>query len=588
MIRQLFRLLDPEHHARFRRYLIALVAYAVLQGAAVTLTVPVLRPLLRGDTDEALPWLGAMTAVVAVSCAAYYTQAMLGFRSALALQRGLHRRVGDHVSALPLGWFTTERVGRLAQSTSQGTVMITSVPAHLLAPLVISVVTPVTVAAGMLFFDWRLALSTVVLAPLLAAVYRWSNKLVARSAHGVDAAGVESASRVVEFAQTQPVLRAFGRTTDGHRLLDDALAEQRRASNTLLRSGVPGAVGFALAVQAALTVVLVVGATLALDGSVDAAELIALLVLATRFTGPLIEVADFGAALRLAAHDIDRIDEILAVRPLPEPDNPVVPDDALRGTGIDLAGVDFGYGDEQVLHDVSFAVPANTTTALVGPSGSGKTTITRLIARFWDADAGQVKVGGVDVRSMTTEELMSRLSLVFQDVHLFDDTIEGNIRIGRPDATDAEVREAARLARVDEIVERLPAGWETRVGERGAALSGGERQRVSIARALLKSAPIVLLDEATAALDPENEAAVHDALRALAADRTLIVIAHRLGTVMSADNIVVLDQGRVVQQGTHAQLVTQPGRYATFWHERERAQGWRLAAKANTGDTPSP
>ncbi|WP_331770927.1 ABC transporter ATP-binding protein/permease (plasmid) [Embleya sp. NBC_00888] len=585
MIRQLLRIVAPEDLGRFQRYLATLTLYGILQGVGVVLIVPVLRPLLRGDTDATHPWPALLAGVTVLTCAAYYVQAMLGFTSALALLRGLHHRVGDHVTALPLGWFSADRVGRLAQSTSQGTVMITGVPAHLLQPLVTSVVTPVTVAVGMLFFDWRLALATVVLTPVLALVYRWANALIAKSAHAVDASAVESSSRMVEFAQAQPVLRAFGRTAEGHRLLDDSLVDQRRAAVRMVRSGVPGAAGFALAVQAAFTVIVVVGVTLALDGDVDVAELIALLVLATRFTGPLIEVADLGAALRLAAHDIDRIDEVLAVPPLPEPAAPRSPADAGIGTEIVFDHVDFGYDDRRVLRDVSFTVPPRTMTALVGPSGSGKTTITRLIARFWDVDGGSVRVGGVDVRDMSTSDLMSRLSLVFQDVYLFDDTIEANIRVGRPDATDADVRHAARLARVDEIVARLPAGWQTRVGERGASLSGGERQPVSIARALLKDAPVVLLDEATAALDPENEAVVQDALRALTADRTLIVIAHRLRTVVAADRIVVLDEGAVVQSGTHDELAGQPGRYADFWAERERARGWRLAAPA-PGHTP--
>ncbi|MGC0422656.1 ABC transporter ATP-binding protein [Embleya sp. AB8] len=581
MIRQLLRIVAPQDLGRFRRYLAILTLYGVLQGVGVVLIVPVLRPLLRGDTDAAHPWLAVLAGVSLLACVAYYAQAMLGFTSALALLRGLHHRVGDHVSALPLGWFSADRVGRLAQSTSQGTVMITGVPAHLLQPLVTAVVTPITVAVGMACFDWRLALATIVAAPLLALVYRWANTLIARTTHAVDAAAVESSGRVVEFADAQPVLRAFGRTAEGHRLLDDSLLAQRRAAVRLVRSSVPGSAGFALAVQAAFTVIVVVGVTLALNGDVAVPELIALLVLATRFTGPLIEVADLGAALRLAAHDIDQIDELLAVAPLPEPAAPKALADPTAGTEISFEHVDFGYrSDRPVLRDVSFTVPPRTMTALVGPSGSGKTTITRLIARFWDVDGGCVKVGGVDVRELATAELMGRLSLVFQDVYLFDDTIEANIRVGRPDATDAEVRHAARLARVDEIVARLPAGWQTRVGERGAALSGGERQRVSIARALLKDAPVVLLDEATAALDPENEAVVQDALRALAADRTLIVIAHRLQTVIAADRIVVLDEGRVVQTGTHAELAGRPGRYADFRAERERALGWRIAAQS--------
>ncbi|MEO3789209.1 ATP-binding cassette domain-containing protein [Nonomuraea sp. B10E15] len=233
-----------------------------------------------------------------------------------------------------------------------------------------------------------------------------------------------------------------------------------------------------------------------------------------------------------------------------------------------------------MLRDVSFTVAPRTVTALVGPSGSGKTTLTRLIARFWDADSGVVRVSGNDVRDYAPEDLMAQLSIVFQDVYLFEGTLEDNIRIGRPEATGEEVREAGRLARVDEIAERLPGGWQARIGEAGATLSGGERQRVSIARAMLKDAPIVLLDEATAALDPENESALIDALATLARDRTLLVIAHRLTTIAAADQIVMLEDGAVVERGTHRELLDLDGRYAAFWTERTRARGWRLTQPA--------
>lgn len=215
-------------------------------------------------------------------------------------------------------------------------------------------------------------------------------------------------------------------------------------------------------------------------------------------------------------------------------------------------------------------------TALVGPSGSGKTTVSRLIARFWDVDSGAVRIGGVDVRDLDPEELMSRIAIVFQDVYLFEGTVIDNIRVGRPEATDEEVREVARLARVTEIVDRLPDGWDTNVGEGGTRLSGGERQRVSIARAILKNAPIVLLDEATASLDPENEQAVQDALSALTENRTLLVIAHRLPTIIAADQILMLSDGLIAERGTHEELRDAGGRYQEFWSQRSRAQEWRL------------
>ena len=232
-----------------------------------------------------------------------------------------------------------------------------------------------------------------------------------------------------------------------------------------------------------------------------------------------------------------------------------------------------------MLDGASFAVAAGTTTALVGASGAGKTTVARLVARFADVDAGAVLVGGADVRELATEQLLGLIAPVFQDVYLFEGTIADNVRVGRPSASDGDVERACRLARVDEIVARLPQGADTRVGEGGAALSGGERQRVSIARALLKDAPIMLLDEATAALDVHNETAITEALASLRGQRTVLVIAHRLETIRAADQIVVLEQGRVAERGGHAELLARDGRYAAMWAERQAARGWRI-----TGD----
>ncbi|MCU0494313.1 MAG: ATP-binding cassette domain-containing protein, partial [Chloroflexaceae bacterium] len=227
---------------------------------------------------------------------------------------------------------------------------------------------------------------------------------------------------------------------------------------------------------------------------------------------------------------------------------------------------------------VSFTIPERSITALVGPSGSGKTTITNLIARFWDVTGGTVRVGGVDVRDQSADTLLGQITMVFQDVYLFNDTIANNIRIGKPQASDAEVERAAGLAQIHDFIASLPDGYQTVVGEGGSTLSGGQKQRVSIARAILKDAPIVLLDEATASIDPENEQLIQQAFNALAAEKTLVIIAHRLTTIQQADQILVLEAGRIVQQGVHADLIAQDGLYRRFWQEREKARGWKLGA----------
>lgn len=275
---------------------------------------------------------------------------------------------------------------------------------------------------------------------------------------------------------------------------------------------------------------------------------------------------------------LDAIDEVLTAEPLPEPAEP----GHLPAPGtIELDRVTFAYapGTTPVLNNVSFTVPSRSMVALVGPSGSGKSTIYKLISRFYDTDSGTVKVGGIPVGEQTGQQLMGQLSVVFQDVYLFDDTLEANVAVGSEDALPEEIREAADLAGVTEIAERLPGGWGAKVGEGGRALSGGERQRVAIARALLKRAPIVLLDEATSALDVENEAHIVAAVERLRAQATVLTIAHRLDTITHADQIIALDEhGSVEAQGTHDELLEQGGTYARFWKRLQKAQGWRITA----------
>ncbi|MFI9406401.1 ABC transporter ATP-binding protein [Nocardia sp. NPDC052316] len=575
MIRKVLGLVPAEFAPLTPKLFAAIAAQALSQAAAYLLLVPVLAALLDRDLGRAWFWTLLMTAAVAGVAIFGYLQTVLGLRIAVGMQLRLQTRIGDHLNALPLGWFETRSAGKLSRIAVENVREIQGTVAYLLAKVLNSILVPLGVAVGMLFIDWRICVAMLLAAPVLFLVNTLANRAYTGSDQRMHAAASEADARVVEFAQAQPVLRAFG--APGAGALDTALHRQRSAMTRMVFTAVPGLIVFSLFVQAVFLVLTYVVVGLVTDGAVSAAAAIALIAVSSRFIEPLNQAAQLGNGLRAAAAAVDRVTELLAEPVLPEATAPVAPGVA----SVVFDNVSFGYQPgEPVVSDLSFSVPAGTTTAIVGPSGAGKTTLLRLAARFYDADSGRVVIGEHDVRDQPSETLLNQLSLVFQNVYLFNRSVADNIRIGKPDATDAEVWRVAEAARVDEIVERLPDGLDTVVGEGGVALSGGERQRVSIARALLKDAPIVLLDEATSALDPHSEAVVVRGVHQLAKGKTVVVVAHRLATIAHADQILFLDGGRIVERGTHTELLAACGRYADFWNERSRAVGWRLEPAA--------
>lgn len=581
ILQRLARLLDSADEHVLYRYLWLTLIYCIIQGGAFALVLPVMQALLAGEPARAVGWLVPLALATAVIWWLSYRSTLGGFEVAIRLLETLRHRVGLHVVTLPLGWFTPAQIGHLSVVLSQGVMEMLGLPARQLTPLLRATVTPMVLVAIMAFFDWRVALAAAVTFPCVAVAYWWAGRLGRAADRAVHAAAAEASERMVEFAQCQPVLRAYSGQR-GLDLFDAALRKQSHAHRRQIWMVIPPLLANSWIAQLSFLMLMALVTWLALDGGNPRhlVTLIAMLALINRIVDPLTEVASYSAGIRMASTQVDALGAILAAAPLPVAD-PAAPQ--LRGGDVELDRVSFAYGpDAPVLADVSFHVPANTTTALLGVSGSGKTTIMQLVARFHDPDSGAVRIGGTDIRAVKAGDLMRFIAPVFQDTYLFSGSLRDNVLLGDPAAGEGDLRDAAALAQLDEVVARLPEGWDSQVGERGSLLSGGERQRVCIARAVLKRAPILLLDEISSALDAETQAAVARGLRALNGRATLLVITHDLSTIRDADQIVVLDRGRIVERGTHPQLMAVGGRYAAFWCARSASGGWRLAPSRPT------
>ena len=549
----------------------------VLVGLALLVLLPASVALATGAPRWGLSFGGWLIVLIGLGLGATvcdFQGRRMGMSGALGFMHDVHHAVGDRIARLPLRWFTADSAGTLSRAVSQEMVALGESAAHFMYLLTSTAAACMVVGVGSWAWDWRLGLLLTLAAPLFAGLVRLSRRLLDRGKSISEPAERELATRIVEIARCQGALRSCKAASGYSRLtaaFDDGVRASRRA---LWWESAGNLVNGALS-QIVVVAMIVLTSSLAASGAMEPLVAIAVIGMCLRFTTMLDDIGAAVMGVEERRQMMNHLDAVMDAELMAEPQaRAALPDPG----AVELDDVVFGYrADEPVLDGVSMSVPARAMCAIVGPSGSGKTTIARLIARFWDTGSGTVRVGGTDVRDMPTAQLMEQLSMVFQDVYLFDDTLAANICIGNPAADDAQVRWAADLAGVTEIIHRLPHGWDTRVGEGGRALSGGERQRVSIARALLKRAPIVLLDEATSALDAENEANIVAAMQELRRTSTLIVIAHKLETIAAADQVVVLDDaGHVAQHGHHDELVSLEGPYRSFWEQRTRARGWSL------------
>lgn len=536
----------------------------------------VVTALAEGETGTGTAWLALgllLASILGNAVTKYFSQleqTHAGFF--MAANKRIH--IGNQLKSVPMGYFNDNNLGEL---TGVATTVLDSV--ENLAPTVLVNILGGFINAAVfmlmvLVFDWRIGLIVLVGTALYLLITSAMEKKSAVLAPERQKSEAVLVGAILEYVQGMSVIKSFNLTGRGDKKVQDALEFSRKSNLGMEQLFTPYTIAQGLVLQAASILMTLAAVRFYLSGSMVLANALMVVIISFLVFAQIQSAGSGMSILRMVSVSIDHANRMDAVPQMDENGQAIRP----ASHDITFENVRFSYGTQEILHGVSLTIPDKTTTAVIGPSGSGKSTLCSLIARFWDVDGGAVKIGGRDVRDYTLEALMEQISMVFQNVYLFADTIENNIKFGRPDATHEEVVAAAKRARCEDFIEALPEGYDTVIGEGGASLSGGEKQRLSIARAMLKDAPIVILDEATANVDPENEDRLQKAIGELTRDKTIIMIAHRLKTVRNADQILVVDDGKIVQRGRHEELMEQKGIYADFVRGRQEAIEWRLKA----------
>ena len=514
----------------------------------------------------------------------FYGSTMAAHISAFNILYNLRVRLTEHLAKLPMGYHTRQSTGSIKKTLELSVEKIENFIAHQLPDLVSAIALPVLMIAAMFVLDWRLALACAV--PLVGAYTLQSmvfmgkdgQKLMKEYHNYIEKMNAEG----VEYVRGMPAVKVFGLSVATFLRFHDSITNYRNFVVQYTKWCKRPYMMFVVTVTSLLAFILPVGLfafSAQPDKQAFALTLMLFLVIAPGLSSPIMKLMMLGGSLRHISEGVERMDQIFSQTPVLEPTTPKTP----QHFDIEFDHVRFSYQSQDeatrtdALTEISFTAKENEITALVGPSGSGKSTIANLIPRFWDVSAGCIRIGGIDIREMGTERLMDAVSFVFQDVHLFYDTIEENIRMGNTNATQDDVIAAAKAASCHEFIEKLPEGYATKIGEGGTYLSGGEAQRVAIARAILKNSPILVLDEATAFADPDNEMKIQHGLNALIGGKTVIVIAHRLSTIQEAEQIIVLNAGRIAETGTHKDLLRQNGLYKRMWDAHIDAETWTIA-----------
>lgn len=519
--------------------------------------------------------LGLAAVVVAQAVVHYFCDSL---QSAAGYMIFTDKRMelGGHLRRLPMGYFTSGNIGKISSVLSTDMVFIEEVAMSTLGNMMSYMLSALILLVFMFFLDWRLGLIAAIVTLLASCVAKGMNKVSLKEAAGRQEQSEHLTDAVLSFAEGIGVIKSYNLIGEKSEELTNNFKRSRDTSTVFERKMTPWTRGLNILYALGIAAIFAISVWLEQNGLLTMPYLLGVLLFVFDLFGPL--KALYGEASRLTVMNaaLDRIEAVLNEAELPDKGTQHISKTDSISPEVCFDNVTFAYRDKEVLHNISFSMQKNTMTALVGPSGGGKSTIANLLARLWDVTSGKVLVRGKDIRDIPLSELMEQISMVFQRVYLFQDTIFNNISMGKPGATEQEVYEAAKKARCYDFIMALPNGFQTMVGEGGATLSGGEKQRISIARCILKNAPIVILDEATASVDTDNESYIQEAISELVKGKTLLVIAHRLNTIREADQILVISDGHISEQGTHDELMTKAGIYQDFVNIRRKSSGWSL------------
>ncbi len=570
--------LSGKYRGRIQLAFLFSVLEAILSKMPIFYAMLVISGLYYGtmETRDCLI-LGAIVVVTLLAqILVYHISDRLQSGAGFLLFADKRLELGNHLRRLPMGYFTEGNIGKISSVLSSDMLYVEEHVMQKIANIMTYAFSAIILVVFMFALDWRIgliALLTSILAVFLAQKMGHVSMLEASKRQEQNESLTEA---VLEFVEGIGVIKSYNLLGEKSKELSGNFQQSRDKNIEFEERIAPWMTGLNCLYGIGIAGILICGVLMFTSGDLSLTYVMGMLLFVLEVFNPLKSLFGESANLTIMESCLDRLDEVMGEMPLPNDGKQTLPE---NGSEMEIRydHVSFSYGDHDVLHDVSFVLKPNTMTALVGQSGSGKTTIASLLARFWDVKSGVISVSNVDIRALPMGVLMDQISMVFQRVYLFEDTIYNNILMGKADATEQEIIEAAKKARCYDFIMKLPDGFQTVIGEGGATLSGGEKQRISIARCILKDAPIVILDEATASVDVDNESYIQEAISELVKGKTLLVIAHRLNTIQAADQILVIADGKINQQGTHDELLKQPGAYRDFVTIRNRSAGWSLS-----------